>query len=465
MSGRKKNLRAGEYAVRDNIRVRKLKKPYIYSVQYRQKDESGHWKWSSSKQVHAESDNEAFVLGVQYLEDETNPLNKNSVIITPITTKTDGTFLTINEMLREHKLRREDAVAKGLVKQKTLDIDIRTMNQISDYIGTMHYKDITTDYLIDLYHRLKTDGVSGSKIRKFHVKLKTVFTETRTRYQLSYNPFDALPREYTPQQPAVSQEKKKRRRITLADAQKLKGYLDKKILDRTIDGYEMAIYIALVEGFRKGELLFLDWEHTLIDDFDPVILIVGSADSNRIESGTKREASERTNPISPQTVYALQTWRTIQQYQFKHPRKWNYKQHMWIDTGNPLTWTESSKVFTDLEGKPINPWTLDTRRQRLFVKLGFGKFVEVEGKKHPKYIGPELHSLRRTYVTTLINTGYDLETVRDMAGHASFLTTMTDYAESVDDTKRKAASDLTRIYGEFSETDMYPWFDDDLDDN
>lgn len=82
-------------------------------------------------------------------------------------------------------------------------------------------------------------------------------------------------------------------------------------------------------------------------------------------------------------------------------------------------------VFTRADGSPIPHRTVEDAFKRIMKKLG-----------HPEF---SPHILRKTFITEEEAAGTDIKTISAMAGHSSTDLTLSTYAASTDEMKRRAA--------------------------
>ena len=66
----------------------------------------------------------------------------------------------------------------------------------------------------------------------------------------------------------------------------------------------------------------------------------------------------------------------------------------------------SPYLFTDAHGQLIHPDTFTKRLRKIYEAIGFPKEYH-------------LHTLRHYYVTSLLHSGVDKQTVADLVGHAA----------------------------------------------
>jgi integrase len=88
-------------------------------------------------------------------------------------------------------------------------------------------------------------------------------------------------------------------------------------------------------------------------------------------------------------------------------------------------------IFRNARGKAWKPTHLRRAVRRAYK---VAKLYRKEDK-------PGLHMLRRTFLSTLLHSGTDIETARELAGHSSVIVTQA-YLSSTDRVKRRAVEGL-----------------------
>ncbi|MGL5930475.1 MAG: tyrosine-type recombinase/integrase [Dermatophilaceae bacterium] len=170
--------------------------------------------------------------------------------------------------------------------------------------------------------------------------------------------------------------------------------------------YVLAVYL----GLRRGELLGLQWEHV---DLEAETLQVAQT-LQRVGGGLllkapKTRKSRRTVPLPPPVVEALRAHKVAQ------GRERLAAGADWQDTG---------MVFASLVGTPMEPDNLRRSWYRVRAVL-----------PEPR---PRFHDLPHTCVTLLLTEGVAPHIVQEIVGHSAIDVTMTIYAHTSLDEKRKA---------------------------
>ena len=158
-------------------------------------------------------------------------------------------------------------------------------------------------------------------------------------------------------------------------------------------------------GLRLGELL--DVELGGVADYGP------AGSWLRVPLG--KLATERSVPLDPDTLAALDTWAAQRGRQRAHPHP---------RTGIPIDF-----LFTE-RGQRLGPWRI---RKGLDQAVAAAGLVGPDGR--PLRVVP--HQLRHTYATSLINAGMSLQALMALLGHVTPEMTLR-YAALADPTVRAA---------------------------
>jgi integrase len=182
--------------------------------------------------------------------------------------------------------------------------------------------------------------------------------------------------------------------------------------DRLSALYVLAVYL----GLRRGELLGLTWENVDLDGETLQVVQTLQRVGGRLQLlPPKTRTSRRTVPLPSPVVEAL-------------------KAHKFAQGKERLAagsrWQDSGMVFASRVGSPIEPDNLSRSWYRVRNVLA-----------EPL---PRFHDLRHTCVTLLLTEGVPPHIVQQIVGHTAIDVTMTIYAHTSLDEKRKAL----RLLGE-----------------
>lgn len=157
----------------------------------------------------------------------------------------------------------------------------------------------------------------------------------------------------------------------------------------------LLVHVAVVTGMRRGEIAALQWKAI---DFDKNTVTVSQ--SNYKVKGREIETKATKTRRVRKIIIPEYLTDMFRQYRREQNR---YK----ITLGD--AWHEGGWVFTQADGKPVNP-TSPTRMFDLFLKR--------HGIPHIKF-----HALRHTSATLLLSSGINIKNVASRLGHTQLSTT------------------------------------------
>ncbi len=205
-------------------------------------------------------------------------------------------------------------------------------------------------------------------------------------------------------------EPKERDVYTLEEAQTFVDHLDTAPLK-----YKSFFTLAIYGGFRRGEILGLEWSD--IDFVEHTISIkrtsLYSKEKGMFTSTPKTKSSVRTLKLPDQIFDLLRELKAEQAKQrFAVGDRWN----------------ENDRLFIQWDGSPMGPDT---------VRHWLRKFCDEEGLRYVS-----IHSFRHLNASLLISNGADVKTVSSALGHAQTTTTMNIYAHSFAEVQARASEAL-----------------------
>jgi integrase len=185
-----------------------------------------------------------------------------------------------------------------------------------------------------------------------------------------------------------------------------------EMLKHLAEPYRTMVMVAQCTGLRISEILGLQW-----GDFDfeaHTFMVQRSVVSGRVDA-VKTEYSKDYVPLDPRLEGLLLEWRTFSAY--SSDADWVF--------ANPQT------------GKPFH--------QESLKKHQLHRVAELIGL--PDGIG--WHTFRHTYRSWLDETGAPMKVQQELMRHASIQTTMNIYGRAMNDSKRKANSQVVGLaFGE-----------------
>jgi integrase len=190
-------------------------------------------------------------------------------------------------------------------------------------------------------------------------------------------------------------------------------------------------HLAAYAGARRGELLFLRWDHTNLDQAE--IRITGSTaviGGQRTE-GTTKGGRSRTVSIDPGTVRVLKEHRTRQAAER-------------LTAGPEWRGQADGYVFTTALGEPVYPDTVSRLMLILVSRYNLRQSRLKAGRPIPV---ARLHDLRHVHATTLLRAGVPVHVVAARLGHADPSITLRVYAHVISEQLAEAAAIFARAVG------------------
>ena len=178
-----------------------------------------------------------------------------------------------------------------------------------------------------------------------------------------------------------------------------------KLLDNEELGLKVAVYMLILGGFRRGELLGLYWEDVDFDNHTVKVYknLLNIHKKGIVEDTVKTTMSNRTVALPIECFELLEEYRKEQE-----ERKRLF--------GN--RWNNSPYVFKSLFGGCMNPeW----------LSRNWNSFLERNNFRHIR-----LHDLRHTCATYLLSIGTPIATVSRKLGHSDIYTTLNTYTHSLE---------------------------------
>ena len=171
------------------------------------------------------------------------------------------------------------------------------------------------------------------------------------------------------------------------------------------------IFILVMTGMRRGEMLGLDWKS--INFTDKTIVIRRSYTSNRFQK-PKTKLSRRSVNMTPLVIKVL-------------------KEHR-IKRGNP---SSATLLFDRGDGKPQDPTN--------FSKDIWTRILRAAGVRE----SVRIHDLRHTFCSMLLAQGASPKYIQSQLGHSSIMVTMDRYGHLMPETNQKETELLDEtVFGE-----------------
>lgn len=208
-------------------------------------------------------------------------------------------------------------------------------------------------------------------------------------------------------------EQKEKKIYTPEEASKFLDLLNKEPIK-----YRAFFNLAIYSGFRRGELLGLEWKDI---DWENNLISVRRTSNYTAERGTytdttKTKKSKRTLKFPD---YVMNMLRELKEEQDKEQN----------ELGNK--WTYTDRLFTQWDGKPMgnnSPYYWVKR----FCKRNNLRFCD-------------LHSLRHLHASLLINAGVDVVAVSGDMGHSCVGTTSNIYCHMFQEARAKNSEVIAAV--------------------
>jgi integrase len=246
-------------------------------------------------------------------------------------------------------------------------------------------QNVTAEF-IRMTRKTYLDEVTRDDILRFHAALRKRGCEDRTVANKharlkSWLLFAGVDRTVLP--PAPRYEEKLPTKYTSDELSSILGAADPYM--------HLAIGLALKCGLRDQEIMFLEWAD--IDEDAKVVQVRG-----KDKYGFKvKDSEQREVPIPDDLLAELKAWKQV------HGGK--------------------GLVLPTKGGRPNDKFLRALKRLAKQAKLNCGR---CDGCKGPARECQEwtMHKFRRTYATTLLQSGFDLSTVQACMGHSDLASTL-----------------------------------------
>ena len=208
-------------------------------------------------------------------------------------------------------------------------------------------------------------------------------------------------------------EKKEKEIYTLEEVEQLFVLLEKAPIK-----YRTFFTLAIYSGFRRGELLGLEWKDV---DFDNNVISVRRTSNYTKDRGTytdttKTKKSQRSLKFPQLVMDLLRDYKSVQD-----------KERIAAGTA----WTYTDRLFVQECGLPMNNNT---------PYIWFMKFC-----KRNNFRFCDIHSLRHFYASSLINEGVDAAAVSSALGHSVIGTTTTIYCHTFQQAQARAGDAIANV--------------------
>ncbi len=269
------------------------------------------------------------------------------------------------------------------------------LNEITPYDLEKFYNDLkkTPTQSTKKLPKEKQKLLSSTTVLKQHRQISLMYTTAMKWDFIDYNPCSKIlkpPAKATPEMAYYNEEE-------------IKQLF--KLLDNEEFGFKVAVYMLVLGGFRRSELLGLYWEdvdfeHQSVKIYKSLLSYKGLG----IKEGTVKTAKSNREVVLPKECFTL-----LKQYKSLQEERKKLLGSAWSD---------NKYLFKMPWGTCMKPDWL-TRQ--------WSSFIDKNGLRHIR-----LHDLRHTCATYLLSLGTPIATVSRKLGHSDIYTTLNTYTHSVD---------------------------------
>ncbi|MGB9866751.1 MAG: tyrosine-type recombinase/integrase [Bacillota bacterium] len=270
-------------------------------------------------------------------------------------------------------------------------------NHLVPAVGALLLQDLRPEHLQKLYNEKADAGLSAQTIHHIHKVIHGALKQAVKNKLVRHNVSEA-----------VTLPRIKRREIKTLTPEEQARFLEVLVADRL----GPAFLLLLGTGMRRGELLGLRWQDVDLDEGTVCIRreLVWTKEGPVLQE-PKTEKSHRLVPLP------VPVWEALRRHKARMEAEGNYG--------------PSAFVFCTSNGNYIIPRNFNRKFYELCRKAG----IE----------GVNLHALRHTFATRLLEQGENIKVVQELLGHSKISTTADIYSHVVMEVKRQAVSRLDNL--------------------
>jgi integrase len=269
-------------------------------------------------------------------------------------------------------------------------------NHLKPAIGALYLQDLRPEHLQKLYNDKVNEGKSAQTIHHIHKVIHSALDQAIKNKLIINNVSEA-----------VTLPKIKRKEIKVLTIEEQEKFLEVIKEDRLGPAFLM----LLGTGMRRGELLALTWQDI---DFEKGTVFIRRnmvwTKEGPVFQEPKTEKSKRIIPLPSAVLESLK----------KHRERMFQEGFYGLD----------KQVFCSATGTYIIPRNFNRKYQELCKKAG---------------ISINLHALRHTFATRLLEAGENLKVVQELLGHARVSTTADIYSHVSQDIKKEAVNKINDL--------------------
>jgi len=299
------------------------------------------------------------------------------------------------------------------VKNSTIARYRELTKRIYPSIGHIKLCDLRVDHLNDLYTTLSKSGLnkhtggklSSKTILEHHRLISTVLEQAFKERLLTFN----VSKQAQP--PRLT--KKDVNYYQLDDIEKINNALEHENYK-----WRMLIHLLLTTGARRGEILGLKWDKV---DFNKGQIYICNNLLYIPEYGVYEDTPKTKNSIRYITL-PTETITELRLYQIEQRKEFSK---------NGVPYNDKGFVFTQYDGKPLHPDSLNNYLSKLSKKYGLPHI--------------NAHAFRHTMASLLYFNGMDSVSISKRLGHAQVSTTADIYAHIMKQADEKNADILSKV--------------------
>ncbi|GHT80328.1 site-specific integrase [Actinomycetota bacterium] len=309
-------------------------------------------------------------------------------------------------------------IAMGQLSPLTIRRDRYEFIRIEHYFGKIALSKLNAQTINTVYAQIRINQeLSVDAVYKLHKKLKQVMQQAVREQLITHNP--CIPIKLLPQKQNIRNGFSQKEALRLAVI--LRGCKQ--------SSHVVAVWLALVTGMRRGEILGLTWRYVDLDG--KRIFIARQYAQDLTLRQPKSSKANRWISIDDSTVAYLASWQKRQNTRLNDLQ---------------LVQKADTPVISSKCGSFIDPSVFSRWRRGFFAANGFGSFTDKTASVLKGYQGLNLHDLRHTQATLLIGIGTDIKTVQHRLGHSNISTTVDIYAHALVNNDIKAASQIGELF-------------------
>jgi len=303
--------------------------------------------------------------------------------------------------------------AKPMLRTRSIDRYKQYTGRTYTAIGGLRLDKITPRHIQMFINNLQEPNIKSSggtlapkTIRGYLSFISTIFDHAMKMDMLKDNPCRRVIL------PAL--KRKEHDCYSLEEAQTMLELLQKEPMQ-----FQTFFTLTIYGGFRKGEMLGLEWKDI---DFDSCVINICRTSLYSKQYGgtftdtTKTEGSQRSLKLPVCVFDLLREYKTEQaKERLKHGDKWVY----------------TDRLFTSWNGEPMGTSTPLKWLHDFLDRTGMRKVT--------------VHSFRHLNASLLINAGVDVKTVSASLGHSETATTLNIYAHTFAQAQAKASDAVANV--------------------